>query len=195
MAEPTDEQLETADVYAEALFDLATKADQVDTVRSELEELVRLTALAPGLMEFLRSGAIDDDVREAGLERMFRGQLSDLLLNTLQVMNRHGRAHLLQPLRRCFELRRQAAHNQIEVRVTSATALDDAQQAEVQRLAAELSGKEPLVKYTVDADLVGGLVLQIGDRRFDGSIRRRLRRAREHLLERGARGLPAGAVR
>ena len=194
MAESIDEQLELADVYAEALFELAAKADQVDAVRNELEELVKLAALEPGLMEFLRSGAIDDDERAEGLERMFRGKLSDVLLNTLGVMNQHGRAHLLQPLRRCFELRCQSAHNQVEVRATSAVALDETQQAEIHRLAAALSGKEPLIEYAVDASLVGGLVLQVGDRRFDGSIRSRLRRAREHLLERGERGLPASAV-
>ncbi|MCK4341030.1 MAG: ATP synthase F1 subunit delta [Phycisphaerae bacterium] len=189
MAESFDEQLEVADVYAEALFALATDAGTVEAVRNELDELVRLVELEPGLAAFLSSGAVDDDERAASLERMFRGRLSDLVLNTLQVMNNHGRVHLLPPLLRCFELRQEQAAGQIEVRATSAVKLNKKQKAEVLRVATELSGKEPLVDYAVDPELIGGLVLQIGDYRFDSSIRQQLRAARAKLLERGSRGV------
>lgn len=193
MAESFDEQLAVADVYAAALFALAGEAQAVEQVRGELEGLAGLLEREPRLAEFLGCGVIDADERAASLERMFRGKVSDLLINTLQIMNAHERAHLLLPLRRAFELRAKRAAGQVEVRATSAVPLSAPQQAEVTRLAAELSGREPLVEYVVDPEILGGLVLQVGDYRYDNSVRQQLRAARSRLLERSDRGIGAAA--
>ena len=193
MAESFDEQLEVAEVYAEALYTLAADGGLVDAIRNELEELVRLTEIAPGFAAVLSSGVVDDDDREASLERMFRGKLSDPVLNTLQVMNHHGRAGLLAPLLRSYVLLQQRAAGQVEVRVVSAVELNRKQKAEVEQVAAELSGQHPLLTHVVDPELIGGLVLQIGDQRFDNSVRQQLHSARTRLLERGRRGLNMAA--
>ena len=192
MAEPYGESLEIADVYAAALFDLAKQAGQVAEVRGELEELAGLEESEPAFARFMRSGAVDDDKRAESLEKMFRGRLSDVVLNTLQVMNQHGRAGLLSGLLRAYVLREQHEQGQIEVVAASAVELDEAQRAELERWAAELSGQKPLVEYVVDPDLVGGVVVQIGDYRFDHSVARHLRAARAQLLERSRRGLDVG---
>lgn len=194
MAETFDEQLTLADVYAAALFALARESDTIAATRSELEELVKLTDVEPQFAEFMRSGAVDDDHRRESLERMFRGKLSDHVLNTLQVMNDHGRAALLAPLLRAFVLREGHAAGRIEVTATTAVELDTQQREEVRKLAAELSGKEPLVDYQVDPGVLGGLVLQIGDYRFDDSVRRHLQIAGGRLAERGDRGVRAAVV-
>lgn len=189
MAETFDEQLTLADVYAAALFALASETGAIEQTRSELEELVKLSDIEPRFAEFMRSDAVDDDHRRESLERMFRGKLSDTVLNTLQVMNDHGRAGLLPPLLRAFVLREEHAAGQIEVTATSAVELDESQRNAVKQLAAELSGKEPLVEYAVDPAVLGGLVLQIGDYRFDDSVRRHLQIAGRRLAERGDRGV------
>ncbi|MBU0637255.1 MAG: ATP synthase F1 subunit delta [Planctomycetes bacterium] len=189
MAESFEQQLELADVYAEALFALASAAGQADEVRAELEQLDRLQQIEPGFAEFMRSGALDDAHRAAGLERMFRGRLDDVVLDTLLVMNRHGRCGLLGALARCFVLRLEQAAGQVEVRVSSAQELDQRQREDVVRTAAQLAGKQPLMEYSVDPALIGGLLLQIGDVRYDNSVRQQLQAARARLRERGQRGL------
>lgn len=195
MSATFDEQLALADVYAAALFELATEAGQVEPVRQELEELARLAETDPGFANFLSSGAVDAEQRRQSLERMFRGRLSDVVLNTLQVMSAHGRAHMLAPLLRAYVLRVERAAGQVEVRVTSAVELSAEQQEQARRLAAELSRRKPLVEFTVDAGLLGGLVLQIGDYRYDNSLRRHLRATRRQLHERAELGIPAGMNR
>lgn len=193
MAESMDERLELADVYASALYALAAEKQVVDDIRAELEALQKMATDEPGLATFLESNAVDDDDRRASLERMFRGRLSDILLNALQVMNEHGRAGLLNELVRAFVLRQQRAANQLEVVATSAVELSAEQQDAVRQMAAELSGKEPLMTFAVDEKVVGGLVLQIGDYRFDNSVRRQLVQARTHLQRRAALGLNISA--
>jgi F-type H+-transporting ATPase subunit delta len=184
MAQDVEKGLDVADVYAAALYALAAEQGAVDTVRGELEELVRLVETNPAFGAFLGSVAIDPDDRERSLEKSLRGRLSDLALNTLLVMNRHGRAELLRPLWRAFVLRVEDARGQIEVVATSAVELDADQRTEIERTAERLSGKKPLVEFRVNPHVLGGLVLQVGDWRYDYSLRRQLDVLRRRLLER-----------
>lgn len=188
-----DQELRIADVYATALFELARGQDQVDTVRAELDELVRLLESEPEFARFLTTRAFEAQARAVALERMFRGKLSDLLVNTLLVMNRHGRCGLLPALRARFIRRQEQAANEIQVTVTSAVELAKPHKNEIVRIAAEVSGKRPLVKYVIDPEILGGLIVQIGALRMDNSVRWHLRAAREQLLERARRGLTAAA--
>jgi F-type H+-transporting ATPase subunit delta len=189
-----EQDLELADVYAAALFNLASEARQAAEVGDELTALAGLTARQPELVAFLRSEIVDTAKRRAALERVLRGRVNDLLMNTLLVMNEHGRAGLLPELARAYELRREHAQGQIEVAARSAVPLSGPEQAQVEALAAKLSGRKPLVQYTLDAELIGGLVVQIGDHRLDSSVRRQLHAARTKLLERSQRGLQRPAV-
>ncbi len=188
----TDPGIDVADVYAAALFELATEANAVDDVFGELTELVKLVDQEPRADAFFSATSIDDDDREKSLERMFRGKLSDMVLNTLQIMNQHGRVGLLRPLRRAFMLRMEDARGQIEVTATSAVELNDQQRTEIAGVAEQLSGRQPLIEYQVDPEVLGGLVLQIGDQRYDNSLRTQLRAAATRLTDRANRGLEIG---
>jgi F-type H+-transporting ATPase subunit delta len=190
MADTFDKQIEIADVYADALFSLAQEKGTINAVRAELEELAKVVELDPSFRAFMTSAALDDDHRAAALERIFRGKLSDEVLNTMLVMNRHGRNGLLEALIHGFVYRLNRAAGQVEVSVVSAVELDDASKTDVTRTAAELSGNKPVMSYKVDPDIIGGLIVQIGDVRYDNSVRSQLFQVRRRLLERSERGLP-----
>jgi len=192
MLDTLDRQMAVAGVYAEALFNLAREHNQVEEVRRDLGTLMEAVAQAPEIRSLLQSAAIDTDERARVIERVLRGRAHDLVTNTLLVMNRHGRSGLLGVLTRCFDLRRQDAAGQVEVTATSAVPLGAEQQAAVTRVAAERSGRQPLVRFVVDPDILGGLILQIGDWRYDYSLRRQLRNVTDRLHSRGERGLPVG---
>lgn len=194
MAESLDKQIAVADAYAEALFALAQEKQCVAIVRHELEELVSLEQIEPSFAAFMSSAALDDDHRAAGLEKMFRGRISDEVLNTLLVMNERGRFGLTAALLRSFVIRHEAAEGQIEGTVTSAVELSDDLRKQAERTAAEISGKKPLLKFQVDPAILGGLVVQIGDWRYDNSVLRHLTAARRRLYERGQHGLPVGTA-
>ena len=191
MAVDAGKEAQVADVYAAALFAIASDTRRTDEVRSELAELVRLIEQNPALAGFFSSNAVAEDDRELSLERMFRGRLSDAVLNTLHVMNQHGRLALIPQLEHAYVHRLEEAHGQVKVTATTAVELDQAQQAEVAGVAERLSGKKPLVQYTVAPEIIGGLILQMGDYRYDNSLRRQLHTARARLLERPARSGPS----
>jgi F-type H+-transporting ATPase subunit delta len=189
MAESIDEMMDVADVYAAALHALALPAQAVKAIYEELRQVVELAERDRTFGEFLRSSAIDAEKRAASLDRMFRGKLSDTLLDTLQVMNRHGRLETLPAMLRCFVVRAEAAAGMVEVRVRSAIELTPEQRLRIEALAAELSKRKPIMEFAVDPDVLGGLVMQINDFRYDYSLRRQLQLARARLRERGERGI------
>lgn len=188
MPDSLDKRLALADVYAQSLFELAHAQGLADEVRGELEQLAAAAETSPEVAAFWESVALDSDRRAELLERMFRGKLSDLTLNTLQVANANERVGMLKALLRCFVLRQEAAANQVEAVATSAVELDTAQRHAVIETAARLSGMTPLVDFRVDPTLLGGLILQIGDVRYDNSVRRHLSVAAGLLRERSERG-------
>jgi F-type H+-transporting ATPase subunit delta len=192
VAESLDKQIAIADVYAEALFNLAREKKRVEEVRAELDELVKLEEIEPSFEAFMTSAALDDDYREAGLETMFRGKLSDDVLNTLLVMNEHGRYGMIEGLREAFARRQRDAANQVPGTVISAVELSPELKSQVERAAADISGKKPLLSFVVDPSILGGLIVQLGDWRYDNSVQRHLRFARRQMLERAQRGLPVG---
>ncbi len=184
-----DQELRIADVYAAALFSLAREADMVAEIRAELDELVRLLDREREFEKFVTSRALEADAREVGLEQMLRGRLSDLLLNTLLVMNRHGRCGLLRALRLRYVMHQEDAANEIEARVTSAVELSRDQRADIEVMIADRTGKRPLVEYVVDESIVGGLIVHVGDVLMDNSVRRQLRELSRRLRQRAQRGL------
>lgn len=170
--------------YATALFALARAQNQLADVRAELEEVLQLTESLADVGVFFRSAVIDADARARVLEKAFRGRLSDLVLNTVLVMNRHGRLPLFRALVRAYVLQLEAARDEIEVTATSAVALEPDQQQAVAQMARRLAGRTPLVEFVVDPAVIGGLVLEIGDHRYDYSVRRQLMNMRDRLLQR-----------
>lgn len=189
MAESTHELAAVSDVYASALFAMAQQQGIVLPVRGELEELVALAGRDAAFAAFLSSTSLDAERRAASLERMFRGSVSDVLLNTVLVMNRNGRSALLPHLLRRYVVRMEEAAGEVEVYVRSAVELDASQRDAITVTAASVSGRRPVVEYTVDPELIGGLVVEIGEVRYDHSVRRHLRVLHERLLDRSSRGL------
>ena len=189
-----DQELRIADVYAEALFTLAQEQQRVAELQAELDELLKLWDGQPDFAKFMSSPALEADARARGLEKMFRGTLDDIVLNTLLVMNDHGRSALVPALHRRFVLRKEDASNEIEVRITSAFELPDEQKAEAIQIAVEASNRKPVVEYRVEPDILGGLILQVGELRLDNSLRRHVNVLSKNLFDRADRGLEVGVV-
>lgn len=188
-----NQTLAVARPYAEALLAIAEEAGSADQVREELEAIERLAAGNPDFAEYLVNPAVDAEARKNGLERMFRGKASDLVVDTLQVMNRKGRAALAPAVAAAYRALHDRREHRVEVRVTSAVPLDDAQR---RRLAAAIergTGLTPSLVERVDASLVGGLVVALGDTKVDASLARRLENLSEALRERASRQLRSGS--
>jgi F-type H+-transporting ATPase subunit delta len=178
------ETLALGDVYAGALLQSADEAGQTGEVAQELDELIALMDRDQDFDLFLTADTVDDDPRRDSLERIFRGRMNDLLLNLLQVLNNRRRLGLLRAVARCVQLRMEARRHQQEVTVRSAQPLTDSLREQIKRSVSECIGKEALLIEEVAPELIGGLVLQIGDVQVDASVATRLQTLYRRLIER-----------
>jgi F-type H+-transporting ATPase subunit delta len=170
-----------ARVYAEALLALATERGQLDEVEGQLRDLMQMWQQDSAFAALMCSAAIDTDARRGSLGRIFKNRVNELVLNALLVLNDKGRSMLLPAVCEAFARLCDAQRGRQQAFVTSAVALSDDERRRVADEARRLSGREPLLVETVDAGLLGGLILRVGDRVVDGSLRLRLRHMRQNL--------------
>jgi F-type H+-transporting ATPase subunit delta len=173
-----------ARVWADALLRVAEEKGVAEAVLDQIEQIAGWGETHPEFGRALLSPLASTDERAAGLERIFRGRAHDVLVDFLQVLNRKGRAGLLGAVARQYRAALQAARGVVDVAVTSAVALDDAGRERVRAAVAKRTGLQPRLVEKVDPSLLGGLVVRVGDAKYDTSLSTKLERMRHALLER-----------
>jgi F-type H+-transporting ATPase subunit delta len=186
-----DRQLAVARVYARALLELAEERGESEALDAELQELAAFLGAHPRFTDYLAAGA-DAAARRALLERLFRGRASDLLIDALQVISRKERLAILPALAHAFREALDEKRNRVDVWVRSALPLAAEQRARLAATASRRTGREARLHEEVDPELVGGLIVRIGDRKLDHSVARQLDRLLADLLERASAEITSG---
>ena len=175
-----------ARTYAEALYNAAEKRGQADAVIAELDGLFDDVFQAnPDFETFFLTGAVSRRAKAEVIERTMAGKVGDVFLNFLLVLNDHERLYLLPGIRATIKDLANERAGRLEVRVASAVPLPDDQRESLRRQLREAFRKEPVLDENVDPDLLGGIVVRVGDWLYDASVRTRLDNIRKQLLERG----------
>jgi F-type H+-transporting ATPase subunit delta len=185
-----------AQVYAEALLNAAEKKGQVERVLEELDSLIRdLFGADPQFEVFLSSGAIGRDQKAKVLRSIFENRASELFTNFLLVLNHHDRLDILRPiLTAVHELYDQRAHR-LRVQVRSAVPLPDDQRERLIHELRQTFHLEPVLQPQVDPDLLGGMVVRVGDWVYDTSVRTQLETIRNQLIARSSYEIQSGRDR
>lgn len=187
----TDET-SVADVYAGALLDLAIERNEADTIDLEFGEFASHLELDPDFKAFVTARVIDSGQRRKSLDVMFKGRMSDLLLDTLQVLNSKERLEIVAQVRRRYHqlmLEHQAIE---EVQVITAEPLSDAKRIGLQQLMESRTGNTVRLVEEIDPSVLGGLIVRVGDNQIDMSVSRQLRRFQETLLQHAEQHIHAG---
>jgi F-type H+-transporting ATPase subunit delta len=184
-----DETRHVGRIYAEALLSAAEKRQQTQQVLEELEALVRdVLARDAAFALFLASAVVGREKKREALRRAFEGKINDILYNFLLVLNDHDRLGVIREvavlMRDIYERRAGRMH----VAVTAAQPLAHDQQERLQQELRAKFNREPILSVRVDPKLLGGLVVRVDDWVYDGSVRARLERIRNQLIEKGNYG-------
>ena len=170
-----DRELSIAGVYSRAMLELAEQQGEADSLLEELQGLVEYLDRNPELERFLASPLVEDEDRGKVLEKAFRGRTSDLLLDSLQVINRKGRLSLLRGIVEGYRTGHRKLRGLVEARVRTAVPLSEALRARVRESVARHTGHQPVLIEKVDPALIGGIVIEVGDEKIDGSVSNKLR--------------------
>jgi len=166
--------------YARSLFEAAVEQNRLDRVQEELADFAAMVEEVPELRALLENPEIDARAKRALLEQLL-ADADELVRNFLLLVAEKGRSGEIVEIAREFEVLVAEATGILDVELTTAVELSQQEfDALVQRIG-KASGRDVRASRAVDPDLVGGLVLQIGSRRLDASIRGRLERLRHQL--------------
>ena len=167
-------------MYARALFDATLDEKRLEPVREQLQQLVEAEAVVPELRELLRNPQLDPRSKRAALEDLLSGA-DELLRNFLLVLVDKGRAGQLEEIAREFERLAAEQEGIVRAELTTAVELSDAEAKKLLKQIEQASGQKVEATRSVDPDLIGGMILQVGSRRLDASVRGRLERLRREL--------------
>lgn len=181
--------------YAKALLG-ATGSGNAEQVVVELESLVTdVLEKVGGIDDLLASPRLDVTEKSQVIDRVFGGHASDELLKFLKVLNRHGRLDCIRQVARAARDGVNQAIGRIAVDVTSAEALDS---GVTDRIADSLRNSlksEIDLKCHVNSKLIGGLVVKVGDKVFDGSVANKLARLRTEAIGKTVQQLRSSTAR
>lgn len=176
-------------VYAEALMTQAREANEVDSVGDELTSIVGdVLPSSPEAEAFLVSTAVNRKVKEPMIASAFGNATSDLMQRFLGVLNDNNRLGLLRAINATYQKLREQSHGRTRVKVVSAIDLNEQQTEQLKSTLKQSLKVEPVLEMRTDPEILGGLIVQVGDRVYDSSVRTRLNSLRTHLMTSGTYG-------
>jgi len=185
-----------AGVYAEAFLAAAEKAGSADSASQELRDIAdAFGQTANGIQEFLASPTVKREIKSKVISGLAKVGSSDFLLDFLGVLNDHDRSELLPAIADSVERILLDRHGKVKVFVTSASDLDEATSAHLAGSLKAKLGKDPVLQTSINPEILGGLVIQVGDWVWDGSLSKQLDGLRDQLFERGNHAIQGGRDR
>jgi ATP synthase F1 delta subunit len=173
---------EAARVYAEALFEVAREKGKLDAIRDELGQFADALDGDRELQVFFFSPYFSSAEKAAGLQRAVSGADQELL-NFLELLIEKGRMPEVFRVRRRLDELWKKENRRIDVTVTSAVELDRAVVEKVGEEIERQTGQKVELASRVDGEILGGIVLQVGNMVLDASIRARLEKLRKSVAQ------------
>src|SRR3954451_10540590 len=174
---------EIAQVYARSLFEVAKEQDKLDTVREQLGQFAEALDQTRELSIYFFSPYFSTTEKKEGLGRLLEG-VDPVVGNFLELLVENHRMPAIFRVRREFERLWEQENRLLPVTITSAVKLDDATVKSIGDAIGEQTGQQVQLTADVDPDVLGGLVVRVGNSILDASIRNRL----ENLRRSVARG-------
>jgi ATP synthase F1 delta subunit len=171
---------EAARVYAEALFEVAKEKGKLDPIRDELGQFADALDANRELRTFFFSPYFSSVEKADGLKGAIAGADPELVNFLELLIEKHRTAEVFR-VRRHFEDLWKRENRRIEVTVTSATELDPAVVVKIGEEIERQTDQRVDLASRVDAEILGGIVLQVGNMVLDASIRNRLEKLRQSV--------------
>jgi F-type H+-transporting ATPase subunit delta len=171
---------EIAQVYARSLFEVARDQEKIDEVRDQLGELADALDEDRSLSTFFFSPYFSTEEKKDGLHKAVEGA-EPIFLNFLELLLEKHRMPVIHRIRRDYDKLWREENKLLSVHVTSAVELDEKIVKDLGDRIAEQTDRKIEVTTTVEPDILGGIVLRVGNSILDASIRNRLEQLRRQV--------------
>jgi F-type H+-transporting ATPase subunit delta len=171
---------ELAEVYSRALFQVAKEHDIVDRVHDELGEFADALERESELRLFFFSPYFSSEEKRDGVARVLEGA-DEHFVRFLELLAERHRMPAINRIRRSYESMWAEENRLLPVSVTSAVELDESLVESIGERIQEQTGRRVELSSNVDPDVLGGLVLRVGNMVLDASVRNRLEQLRKQV--------------
>jgi F-type H+-transporting ATPase subunit delta len=168
--------------YARALVDVALQQGDPEALRRELREAAALLAAQPELRSALFHPVLSAESKKKLVEAVWGRRSSKVMARLMALLAERGRVGLLPAIEESFGALWNAHRGAVSAEAVSAGPLDEAQKRALVETLRQATGKEVELQSTTDPALLGGLVVKMAGRTYDGSVRGRLKSLRERLV-------------
>ncbi|MDH7576649.1 MAG: F0F1 ATP synthase subunit delta [Bacillota bacterium] len=179
--------------YADALFHVAQEHGKLDEVAADLQLLLGFLTQEPDLKELLGHQRISIRRKKEIVRNLWQSRISRLVLGFLELLVDKRRERYLEDIVDVYLNLLRATRNIAVADVKTAYPLDPEMQVKLKRVLETVTRKNIELKISVEPDLIGGLVVKVGDRIFDGSVTKRLELLGARLTERSLGKLEVGS--
>ncbi len=170
------------DAFAGSLVELAKIDEGLDIVDRDLRLVKETVAGHMDLKKTLADTGVALEQKQAVIRELFHNKVSETTQHFLQMLIGLGRFEAVPDIAQAFAQRLEAEENKVIAEVTTAVAIDAKFSRRLATKLSEMAGREVTIRSTVDADLIGGIVVRIGGKLVDASVRNQLTRMREQML-------------
>ena len=167
--------------YAKSLLDLAVEKNILDAVRNDMQILDTVIAENHELELMLKSPVVKADKKIAVLKSLF-GSFNELSTSFIELIAKNGRESILPAIASSFDKLYKEHKGLVDVIITSAVKLDDDTKKGILAKVQEAYQGELVVTEKINADLIGGFQVAVGDHLIDSTVSRRFRDLRQVLL-------------
>nr|WP_194245099.1 F0F1 ATP synthase subunit delta [Donghicola mangrovi] len=186
VSEPASISFGIAQRYASAVFDLALETKSLDSVEKDVDALAAVLAESAELRELINNPVYSREEQGAAIVAVATQMgVSDITKNTLALMASKRRLFAMPQLIVALREKIAAFKGEVTAEVVSATALTDAQKDKLAAALKESVGKDVKIEAAVDETLIGGLVVKVGSKMVDTSIRSKLNALQNAMKEVG----------
>ena len=167
--------------YARALYEEAARLDAVDPIDEDVSLLRETLDASDELDRFFRSPVISVSKKIGVVQSLFDERTHELTTTFLVLLIRKDRENLVSSVVDEYQALRDEQRGIVEATVRTAHVLDETETAALEEALEQTTGKRIRLNIEQDVDLIGGVVVRIGDRVFDGSVRNKLDTLRERF--------------
>ena len=169
--------------YAEALFELGQRTGRHQEFAASMQAFELLLSAEPRVRDFLDTPRLDAATKKAALQRALDGRVHPHFLNFLMIILDKRRQRILPEIGQVYRALLDEHLGLLNVQVTLAHEADERAEEEITAELSRILGRKVIPHIHVDSGILGGIVVRYGDRLMDGSLRRKLLRLRNRMLE------------
>jgi F-type H+-transporting ATPase subunit delta len=173
---------ELAQVYARSVFEVAREHGSLDELREQIGQFADAVNENRELAVFFFSPYFSTKEKQEALGRIL-DEADPTLTNFLSLLIENHRMPVIFRIRQEYERLWQEENRMLPVEITSAIALDDATTASLGKTIGERAGRKVTLAAIVDPDILGGIIVRVGNSILDASIRNRLEQLRRHVAQ------------